>query len=703
VRRAQAKMELDEARAAEQNIDGRTDFRMQHGSRIKEDPFIKGKRGADHNLKETPDQIVRRFGKERFDLEREPQYPIGFEDPNARDKRMISEIRRERAEANILRAANPRVNIAPNADGALLDPGGIGNLNRLGDIRDVGNLKAKMPAKAGGFNEGQYFPEAAQDGINPAFDANGIPLGIQGPAAANLPTPDNALNAPRDVRQWAIQNAPDYRDGGRIYGDFPQVDIGGVGNDFLARIGNIKAKKQAFDPGISAIRNIEDLQGVVDRFGSFAEEGGLKMFQLDANNNEVFRDKVGLPEIFQKMKMNPNGQGKLANMLFQLEAAKANGVNNEQRALFERGLDQFGNRGAYADVFIPNLVNGGDGVANIRIPQAQVQFGARMPQFGNDEVQLQKIPRGAIEVAVNEGGRPAPRLNIGVDAVGVPIKQELMAALQGLQGNQAEPPLDANELRDARNGMVGLVQGEGRGDYGFAKPIPNGADDREYFMNQARDRAKGKAVDIGRVNRNVDRRRDIIANEAAARNADNQVLGVVGTAERQLQEKGALFPKGRAAFQGDLDEGWRGDPERNQPPGKVIMSPEQIRKRRGFTPGAESAPDAFSMPKGNPIEAQRAAPNQQPLSGISFNETTPDPWQTPPATGGGFTGPTQGPRTPGIRQKIMNSIKRAPTNFVAAPRRQRVGAVAGGAILGAMGIDGLIGGERNKREEEQYQ
>ena len=67
------------------------------------------------------------------------------------------------------------------------------------------------------------------------------------------------------------------------------------------------------------------------------------------------------------------------------------------------------------------------------------------------------------------------------------------------------------------------------------------------------------------------------------------------------------------------------------------------------------------------------------------------------------SGPTQGPRTPSIRQKIMNSIKRSPTNFQKAPRRERWGAVAGGALLGVAGLDSLIGGERDRREEEVYQ
>jgi hypothetical protein len=143
---------------------------------------------------------------------------------------------------------------------------------------------------------------------------------------------------------------------------------------------------------------------------------------------------------------------------------------------------------------------------------------------------------------------------------------------------------------------------------------------------------------------------------------------------------------------------------------------------RRFRAAQGTQPDGFAAPKADPIVAQKAAPNQAPLAGISYNETAPDPWSAQPATGGGFTqnnekrmpaqmlnalaelnsGPTQGPRTPGIRQKIMNSIKRAPINFRTAPKAQRYGAVAGGALTGLVGIDGLIGGESERRQEEQY-
>ena len=783
---------LEEARNREQNPDGRTDWRMQRGERIKEDPFLVGKRGPDQNLIDVPEKEVRFMGRVDRDrkgnflrvrhphrevLEREPQVPLGFEQPDERNRRQQMEIEAERGQVRALRAQagereagiyregdirkmirdfevmenvnagvpgmaanqpfvgplqnngdvealrrrviqdrldNPmrqldlpvrqafnsaadiqeeiiRQEVAGRAvngeanllmrqlrnaarAGAPIDPVIQEQLNRLPSIKDVGHLKQKLPVKAGGFNEGQFFPEAARNDIDvfapygtnnqgAYFDVNGNPLGVQGPTPANSVDPGQVANAPRDVRQWAIQNAPDYKQGGRIFGDFPQVDIGGAGNDFLARIAKIKAKGQAFDPGISAIRNIDDLQGVVDRFGDFQQAGGLKAFHLDANNKEVYVDRAGLPEIFQKMKVNANGQGRLANALFQLEAAKANGVNNEQRVLFEKGLDQFGNRGKFADIFAPNLVNGGPGVENIRIPQAQVIFGAQLPEFGNDEAQLQKIPRGDIQ--------------IGVDRNGNAIKQDKMAALQGLRGDRAFPPLDANELRDARNGLVGLVQGEGRGrNYGFANPIPKDVDPMAFFKAQAVERAKpGKQPNFARVRDNVNRRQGVIDRKEAAEVE-------LGAKRRQLAIDKIVAGGGP-----------------NRPANRGLQ--------RNMDPGTESG----GMGGGT-----------RPPSVVAA--ASPDPWQTPPGKGyganlgvqqgplrngrpeGGQQGPIQGPgreRSLGERRDFaINKIK----GYATSPRfqtgRRRAYGV-GGAVAGLAGISSLIGGERDRREQEaQY-
>ena len=56
--------------------------------------------------------------------------------------------------------------------------------------------------------------------------------------------------------------------------------------------------------------------------------------------------------------------------------------------------------------------------------------------------------------------------------------------------------------------------------------------------------------------------------------------------------------------------------------------------------------------------------------------------------------------TSGIKERIMNSIKEMPSRFKEAPRRQRYGAAVGAGLLGALGLDAILGGTP---EQEQYQ
>jgi hypothetical protein len=301
---------------------------------------------------------------------------------------------------------------------------------------------------------------------------------------------------------------------------------------------------------------------------------------------------------------------------------------------------------------------------------------------------LQKIPRGQIQ--------------IGVDAVGEPIKQEMMAALQGLQGDRAQPPLDANELRDARNGLVGLVQGEGRGrNFGFAKQIPEGIDPNKFFRDQAIERAKpGKQPNFARVRENVARRQGIIDRERAARNAPNQVLGIVGPAERELQAKGANFPAARRQFVGEGGDGWKKDAGLFINPGEPVVGNVDNMKRVMPSP-AEAR--AVAPPPRVRAEGGGMGGGTRPPSVVAA--ATPDPWQTPPATGGGLSEQSvmsESTRGQSMRDNIINSLKQGRDKFNAAPRRQRYGAAAGAALLGATGISSLISGERDRREEEVY-
>ena len=144
-----------------------------------------------------------------------------------------------------------------------------------------------------------------------------------------------------------------------------------------------------------------------------------------------------------------------------------------------------------------------------------------------------------------------------------------------------------------------------------------------------------------------------------------------------------------------------------------------------------SNPDGF----GQRVERQR---NMDPSSGF---ESGPDPWSTPPATGNGITqeiskrsatapqaalpygidtnGSKQGPRPgayfsdpgikadgPGMSPRSVRKeadYRQSVRNLGRIRGYGRNAAITGGAVAALSGIDGMIGGERDRREQEgQY-
>ena len=115
---------------------------------------------------------------------------------------------------------------------------------------------------------------------------------------------------------------------------------------------------------------------------------------------------------------------------------------------------------------------------------------------------------------------------------------------------------------------------------------------------------------------------------------------------------------------------------------------------------------------------QTSAPAQRTLE--------PDPWDTAPATGSGISneiakrsgtsrvlqlpygvqtsGPAQGPVPSSARKRFSDKVN----NFGKSPKYERINrygrrsAIAGGGVAALAGLDALIGGERDNRDQEVY-
>ena len=291
--------------------------------------------------------------------------------------------------------------------------------NQMGDIGKNG------PAKIGDdFSVTRRVPGRE-------VEPTSLPVSL--PEDLNAPVTDNRFVGPLQKQaQWLAQHAPGYREG-KIFGDFPQVAIDAQLQRVEEALANIKLGNQGIQPTITQIRNIDDLQQAADAIIAASGGRGLKIRE---GNENVYVENPGIHEVLRKAKFNDNMENELARALFQVEAAARAPRNIAQKIRFEDGL-RMQLRGGMGGRQLVNVERDGQKVPFVvRAPNGRPVGGAQHQLLGGGQVGVGRINREKIE------GR------------------EVKAELQKLQGNQAQPPLDFQELRNARMPDQAVVAGE---------------------------------------------------------------------------------------------------------------------------------------------------------------------------------------------------------------------------------------------------
>ena len=485
----------------------------------------------------------------------------------------------------------------------------------------------------------------------PGRETEPTSLPITTPETLNSPVTDNRYAGPlQKQEQWLVDNAPGFREGGS-FNDYPQVAIGQQLNDLNTGLGRIRIGGQGIDPALARVRGIDDLQAAVDAVLELGAEKGKGFTRFEDGKN-VHVSNPGITEVLQKAGYNANRTDGLARALFAVEAGRRNPANQNKKELFAEGISG---------------------------TNRPVEGGATHEALGGGSAAIARAGRQK-----TGGGR------------------EVAAVLQALQGDmRADTPLTATELADARRPYIGAAEGDvpRRAQFLSAEGAQMSPMERETAYGSV-NAAIANKIEARATDARLAREASLIPSSdptSAAFRARDDEFEQAGKARVQADSRRALLQAAEDQGKSLVGKGQRllgGQIVNGGMTGRNIV-PESITGRS----------DAFMNVKSDPVIAQSVAPMQESLSGISYNETAPDPWQTPPATGSGITeevarraGPTQGPRTPGVRDKIMNSIKRAPNNFRSAPRRQRYGAAAGSALLGVTGLSGLFGGGNDDQE-----
>lgn len=172
------------------------------------------------------------------------------------------------------------------------------------------------------------YPLAAfrDDGV--ALDPRtGNPLGMQGPEYVT-PNTDagSALNAPMTARAFMVEKQPGYSEGGRSFGDYPQVDVTGTTTLFANRLRG----QEGFNNVSTNIRSVDELQRVADMM--IAKGGKFSTKELNPATGKLESTRQQTPDVrgvLNRMRYTPAEEQQLANALYQMEVAKGTTVNQQ--------------------------------------------------------------------------------------------------------------------------------------------------------------------------------------------------------------------------------------------------------------------------------------------------------------------------------------------------------------------------------------
>ena len=412
---------------------------------------------------ERQSAIARIRGRLEDDLrpDRGADAALGGELVRRDNKRFDSEVQ----EANNFRAAAEADNIARhgytiNGAGAFADE----NIGRIAEIKSLGKIgeTAHVVRTANDAIKGQVTRR--HDGVY-LDPQSGNPVAIQGPelpaALVGDRIPNNGsssdnLNAPQSAQEWITLNKPDYREGGRTFGDYPQVDITRETTNFAQKLRELEGFGMQ---GVSAnLRSVDELQRVIDHVGRTAQKQGKQLYRYDAETGKNRPSSAaGAAEVMNLLRMNEGDQQRLANALFQLDAAKRSSVNTNATGTY--------------------LSRTGEPTKGVAFDAAEAM------NDSSGQAQVARIPKGST-------------IRTGTDQRGKPVRSTIVTELAGLPSEGAQKP------------FIGATVGE---DGKPEKPRvnrmrPGGMGEGNELMNnirrQAVARSKGKGIDEERVHQN---------------------------------------------------------------------------------------------------------------------------------------------------------------------------------------------------------
>ena len=223
--------------------------------------------------------------------------------------------------------ANVRAISGYGGAGSLADE----NIGRIAEIRKLGgsgHLALADSAQEVRYSRGgDLGPAIVRDGV--FFDPRtNNPIAIQGPEVppqfrgANTPNTAQSNNAPQpqNVATWMQDNLPTPKEGGRVYGDYPQTDITLTTTNVAQKLRELKGYGlERLSPNL---RSANDLQRAVDYVIKKSAEMGKPLYLENEQGKNVRRAQPDVNEVLQLLDLSGPEKTDLANALYQLEMAQ---------------------------------------------------------------------------------------------------------------------------------------------------------------------------------------------------------------------------------------------------------------------------------------------------------------------------------------------------------------------------------------------
>lgn len=199
----------------------------------------------------------------------------------------------------------------------------------------------KTIAAIGAANPRQFPVAGFNDGGIALDPATGNPIGMEGMDIYTGPNTDSGstLNAPMTTRAWMVEKQPGYREGGRMFGDFPQAGVTAATSLFADRIRGMEGAEEGSRPFSNVspnIRSISELQRAADAVIADTP-GPFYTKEVNPEGGRMISRKQQIPDIrgvLGKLRYTPAQEAELANAMYQLEVAQATEINQNGKGQY---------------------------------------------------------------------------------------------------------------------------------------------------------------------------------------------------------------------------------------------------------------------------------------------------------------------------------------------------------------------------------